>query len=121
MITREKGESVNHRQCLEVGFQIELTLGLSRHHSWTLILGDTLLEEVGLSIYRDVLHEVEWILHIVQLVASEFRKQVIGDELDVLRHQTTVHANHVNWKCLCQELLLDADGVLDNLEDTLLC
>lgn len=56
--------------------------GLTRH---------SLLEKVGLSLERDHLHEVEGVGRSPVLLVSERDEESIGDELDVLAHESTVH------------------------------
>ena len=57
-----------------------------------LVFTDTLLEEVGLAPQGDVLHEVEGVGRLVDLLVAESHEETIGDELDVLLHQVGVHA-----------------------------
>ena len=59
-VTRGRGHS-------EVGVQSEGVVRGARHHAHPLVLADPLLKEVGLSLQRDVLHEVEGVLHPVDL------------------------------------------------------
>ena len=51
----------------EVGVQPEGVVGGARHHAHPLVLAHSLLEEVGLALQRDVLHEVKGVLHAVDL------------------------------------------------------
>lgn len=51
----------------EVCVQPEGVVCGARHHAHPLVLAHTLLKEVGLSLQRDVLHEVEGVLHPVDL------------------------------------------------------
>ena len=58
-------------------------LFFSCHDSGLLIVADSLLEEVGLSFQADVLHEVEGILGVEVVLASQFPKESVGNEFDV--------------------------------------
>ena len=51
----------------EVCVQPEGVVCGAGHHAHPLVLAHTLLKEVGLSLQRDVLHEVEGVLHPVDL------------------------------------------------------
>lgn len=51
----------------EVSIQPERVVCGARHHAHPLVLAYPLLKEVGLSLQRDVLHEVEGVLHPVDL------------------------------------------------------
>jgi hypothetical protein len=90
------------------------------HDTSLLVITNTLLEEVGLAGQRDVLHEVEWVGRLVDLLVSESNKQAIGNELDVLFHQSGIHAKKSARKSLSQELLLDFDRLGDDVLDGLL-
>lgn len=63
---------------------IDTSLGVVRY---------SLLEEVGLALKRDHIHEVEGVGNVVDLGATEGDQETISDELDVLVHQNRVHAN----------------------------
>lgn len=90
------------------------------HDTGLLVVGDTLLKEVGLATKRDVLHEVEGVGRFVDLVVAESDQQTISDELDVLLHQVGVHAQEGARQSLGQELLLDLDSIDDNILNHLL-
>ena len=49
----------------------------ARHHARLLVLADALLEEVGLALQRDVVHEVEGVLHVPPLGAAELLNMII--------------------------------------------
>jgi hypothetical protein len=85
-----------------------------------LVIGDTLLEEVGLAAEGDVLHEVKGIRGLVHFLVSESDQQTISDKFNVLLHQVGVHAEQSTGKSLGQELLLNGDGICDDVQDDLL-
>lgn len=97
-----------------------MLLGGRCHDTSLLVVGDALLEEVGLSGQGDVLHEVEGVGRLVELLVTEGKQQPVGDELNVLLHQVGVHAEQRTWECLGQELLLDRDSLGDDILDSLL-
>ena len=78
---------------------------------------DSRLEEVGLALQRDHLHEVEGVGHVPDLGVAKGDEQSVGDKLDVLAHELGVHTDKRNGESVCQELLLDLDRLLDNLGD----
>lgn len=90
------------------------------HDTSLLVLADTLLEEVGLAAQRNVLHKVKGVGGLVDLLVSESDKQTIGNKLNVLLHQVGVHAQKSARESLSQELLLDSDGISDDVTDNLL-
>lgn len=90
------------------------------HDTGLLVLADTLLEEVGLAAEGDVLHEVEGVGGAVNLVVPEGDKETVSDELDVLLHEVRVHAEQGAGKSLGEELLLNGDGIADDVLDELL-
>ena len=55
------------RGFLEVSVESECVVCGARHDPHPLVLSYTLLEEVGLPLQGDVLHEVEGVLHLVDL------------------------------------------------------
>jgi hypothetical protein len=99
---------------------ILVLLGGRCHDTSLLVVGNALLEEVGLSCQGDVLHEVKWVGRLVVLLVTEGEQQPVGDELNVLLHQVGVHAEQRTGKCLSQELLLDADSLGNDVLDGLL-
>ena len=54
----------------------------------------------------------------IYLFAAEFDKKSIGDELYILLHQITIHANEVARQSIGEEVLLNTDRIHDNLVDT---
>jgi len=90
------------------------------HDTSLLIVGDALLEEVGLAAERDVLHKVKGIGDLVKLLIAKRDKEAIGNKLNVLLHQGRVHAQERAGKGLGEELLLNLDGIQDNVLDELL-
>lgn len=57
------------------------------------VIGHTLLEEVGLALERDHVHEVEGVGGVINLLVTKSNKQTISDKLDVLAHELGVHAD----------------------------
>lgn len=57
------------------------------------IVRDTLLEEIGLALEGDHVHEIEGVRDIVDLVRAKSNKQTVCNELNVLAHQCRVHAD----------------------------
>lgn len=95
-----------------------LTLGVglllgAGHDTSLLIVTDTLLEEVGLASQGDGLHEVEGVGRVVVLLVAKGHEETVSDKLDVLAHELGVHAKQATGKSVSEELLLDANG-LDN-------
>lgn len=89
----------------------------TRHDTRLLVVADALLEEIGLAGEGDALHEVERVRRVVDLVVAEGDEQAVGDELDVLLHEGGVHAEQGARQGVDQELLLDGDGLGDDLLD----
>lgn len=85
-----------------------------------LVVGNTLLEEVGLAAKGDVLHEVEGVGGLVDFLVTKSDKETISDELNVLLHEVRVHAEEGTWKSLSEELLFNGDGISDDILDHLL-
>jgi hypothetical protein len=91
-----------------------LVLSGASHDTSLLVVANTLLEEVGLASQRDVLHEVEGVGGVVHLGVAERQKQTVSDELNVLAHESCVHAEECARKGVREELLLNLDGLGDN-------
>ena len=89
------------------------------HDACLLIISDTLLEEVGLAGKGDILHEVERVGNLVDLLVAKRQKETISNELDVLLHESRVHAEKSARKSFSQELLLNLDGLGDDILDGL--
>lgn len=85
-----------------------------------LVVSDTLLEEVGLATKRDVLHEVEGVGGLVDLLVAESDEQTVSDKLNVLLHEVGVHAKQGTGESLSEELLLNGDGITNDVLDHLL-
>jgi hypothetical protein len=110
---------------VEVSRRVLALLGLCRflvllgagHDTRLLVVTDALLEEVGLARERDVLHEVEGVGGIVDLVVAESQQQAVGDELNVLAHERGVHAEQGARQSIGEELFLDDDGLGDDVLD----
>lgn len=90
------------------------------HDAGLLVITDALLEEVGLASQGDGLHEVKGVGGVVVLLVTEGNQKTVSDELDVLAHQLGVHAEQGNRESISQELLLDADGLDDDVLNHLL-
>lgn len=90
------------------------------HDAGLLVVTNTLLEEVGLATEGDVLHEVEGVGGPVDLLVSEGDEQPVGDEFNVLLHEVRVHAEQGTGEGLSEELLLDLDGINNDVLDELL-
>ena len=90
------------------------------HDSGLLVLADALLEEVGLALERDVVHEVEGVLHVPPLGAAELLEEAVGHELDVARHEAAVHADERDRQGVRQELGLDGHRLLHDAQDVFL-
>jgi hypothetical protein len=97
-----------------------LCLLCARHDTSLLVVTDTLLEEVGLAGKRDVLHKVEGVCGVVVLGVAESQEQTVGNELNVLAHEGSVHAKQSTGKSIREELLLDSDSLSDDGLDGLL-
>jgi hypothetical protein len=102
--------------CFDSDDAILLVLVLSgaSHDTSLLVVTNTLLEEVGLASKGDVLHEVEGVGSVVELLVTERQKQAVGDELNVLAHEGGVHAEQGAGKSVSEELLLDVNSLSDD-------
>ena len=78
------------------------------------IIRYTLLEEVGLALKRDHVHEVERVGNIVDLLIAKSNEQTVGNELNILAHELGVHADEGDREGITQELLFNDDGLLDD-------
>lgn len=87
------------------------------HDTRLLVVTNALLEEVGLAVKRDVLHEVEGVGGVVELLVAQCHQQAVCDELNVLAHKIGVHAEESDGKGIREELLLDIYGLGDDLLD----
>ena len=58
-----------------------------------LIVAYALLEEIGLALERDHVHPLEGVLDVVVLGNTKLVQKTIGNELDVLAHQTRIHTD----------------------------
>ena len=79
------------------------------------VLPDALLEKVGLALEGDHDHPVERVVRVVHLGAAERLEEAVGAELNVLAHHVRVHPDQLDGETVLHELLLDRDGVADNL------
>lgn len=115
--------------CLEVvveaetgvvsGGRLGLFLLRAAHDTSLLVVTNTLLEEVGLASQGDVLHEVEGIGGVVVLLVAQCDQETVGNELDILGHELRVHTEQGDGESVCQELLLNSDGLGDDVLDHL--
>jgi hypothetical protein len=93
---------------LTIGLVIrDVNVGLS-------VLSHSLLEKVGLSLKTDHLHPLEWVLNLEKFWHSESKKEMVSDELDVLRHQSRVHTDQLDGQRLGDETHLDLNSLTDN-------
>lgn len=93
---------------LEVRLKRERLVGGVDAHAGLAVLPDALLKEVGLALQRDHLHPVERVRRVVLLLAAELHQQPVGAELDVLPHQSAVHADKLHGQRGRDELLFEA-------------
>merc|ERR1719232_2237402 len=88
------------------------------HHTRSfLILPNLLLEEVCLSLKRDILHEVKGVGGFVELITAKFKKETVSNELDILDHQFVVHSDYSDRKGFSQELAFNLHSITDDLHD----
>jgi hypothetical protein len=87
------------------------------HDTGFLVVTDALFEEVGLASQRDILHEVEGVGRVVDLGVAKSQEQTVGDELNVLAHERSVHAEQRAGQRVTEELLLDLHGLGDDRAD----
>mmetsp|Transcript_8733 Transcript_8733/g.13966 ORF Transcript_8733/g.13966 Transcript_8733/m.13966 type:complete len:277 (-) Transcript_8733:444-1274(-) len=81
------------------------------------IFPNTFLEEVRLSLERNHFHPFKWIRCLVMTRASQGYQQAVGTELNVLLHQSRVHADQLDGKSISNEFLLNVHGMCDNLHN----
>ena len=93
----------------------DLLLVRAGHHARLLVVTDALFEEVGLAGQGDGFHEIERISHLVIFLIAEGEEEAVGDKFDVLFHKGGVHAQQRARQRLCQEFLLDSDGLGDDV------
>lgn len=105
-------------RCGRRGAVLLLVLLCAGHDTGLLVVTNTLLEEVGLASKRDVLHEVEGVGGVVVLGVAESKEQTVGDELNVLAHESGVHAEKSARKRVAEELLLNLDSFGDDSLDS---
>ena len=82
------------------------------------ILSDSLLEKVGLTIYRDELHPVKGISGVVDLLASNSLDETVGTEFDVLGHRVRIHTNELHGQSVLYKLAFDLNRLGNNLTHT---
>lgn len=95
------------------GHGLGLFLLGAAHDTGLLVVTNTLLEEVGLTGQGDVLHKVKGVGGVEVLLVTQGHQKTVGNELNVLAHQVSVHTQQSNGKSICQEFLLNGHG-LDN-------
>ena len=84
-----------------------------------LVLTDALLKEVRLTCQGDHVHPLEWVFHVVVLGHPEGEEKAIGHKLDVLAHETRVHADEFDGEGLTDELELDGHSAIHDGQDAL--
>lgn len=89
------------------------------HNTGLLVVTNTLLKKVCLAREGDVVHEVEGVRGVVEFLVSESNEQSVCNELDVLAHELGVHAQEGTRKRVSKELLLNTDGLSDDVLDDL--
>ncbi len=104
---------------LKVSIQSEFHVFLVGHDPGLLVVADSLLKEVGLSVERDVLHEVKRVLDFVDLGAAQLHKESVGHVLDVDGHEVAVHPDQVNRKSFSQEFNLYDHSLANDLLDAI--
>jgi len=112
---------LNNTCCSELGVERKQTLLIAAHalDARLLILAHFLLEEIRLATQRYILHEVEWILAVVEFLALQLDQETIGHVLNVLGHEARVHAYQVDGQGVREKLLLYFDGVAHYFIDAL--
>lgn len=65
-----------------------------------LVIRHTLLEEVGLPLERNHVHEIEGVGFVIDLLIAERHKETVSNELDVLAHEFSIHANELDGKSI---------------------
>jgi hypothetical protein len=78
----ESEVTVHHGRRCAGAVEVILLLVEGLHDTSLLVLADALLEEVGLATEGDVLHEVEGVGGVVELLVAECEEQTVGDELN---------------------------------------
>ncbi|ABT16168.1 hypothetical protein ATCV1_z034R [Acanthocystis turfacea chlorella virus 1] len=84
------------------------------HDARLLVLRYPALEEVGLALEGNELHEVKGVLGAKLLGVTECCENAVSHELDVLAHQVRVHANHAAGDGVANEVLFVGDRFLDD-------
>ena len=99
------------------GAVLLLVLLCAGHDTGLLVVTNTLLEEVGLASKRNVLHEVKGVGGVVVLGIAESEQQTVGNELNVLAHESGVHAEQSAGERVAEELLLNLNSLSDDSLD----
>ena len=99
---------------------LDASKGGAVHDTCLLVLGDALLEEVGLALHGDHLHPRERVTDVVDLGAVQLGQEAVSHELDVLGHQIGVHPDEVHGQCLGDELDLNVHGLGDDAANDVL-
>ena len=86
----------------------------------SLVIADSLLKKVGFTLQGDHIHPLEGVLNVVVLGYSELEKKSIGNEFDVLVHQSRIHTDELNWQRISDEMTFNLDSFRDNFKDSLI-
>ena len=105
---------------LEAESLLQFLIFVSLLDARSLILTDSRFKEVGLSLERDHVHPFKWVSDVVLGLNSKREQETVSDELDVLVHQGTVHANQLDWERLGHKVLFDLHRLIDDLGDSLI-
>lgn len=74
-------------------------------HPRLAVLAHAFLEEVSLALKGDHLHPVKRVYGVVLLIAAELHEEAVSAKLDVLPHQSAVHADQLHRQRGCDKLL----------------
>eukprot|EP00048_Salpingoeca_helianthica_P022447 m.18321 g.18321 ORF g.18321 m.18321 type:complete len:401 (+) comp7333_c0_seq1:1161-2363(+) len=83
-------------------------------HPRLLVLANSALEKVGLSLDGDVFHKVKGVLHIENLGLVQSDQETVSHKLNVLGHQIAIHPKQRHGQRLGEKILLDGHGVADD-------
>ena len=113
------GQLAHDSEVVVIDVELARLLGTVCAHldSGLLVVTDSLLEEVGLSLEGNHVHPFKWIFDVPLLWDSQAKEQTVSNKLDVLRHQTRVHTDQLNGERLGHKVSLDLDGLADDLQD----
>lgn len=94
-------------------------MNITIHNTSLLVLANSLFEKVCLSLERNKFHPVERILCVENLILAQGNQQSIGDKLNVVGHEATVHADEVDGEGFADKLLFNGDCFGDDASKTL--